>query len=228
LRGQAQARSCEEELEPLLPKTAPASFKKPAAAEEDAYAKRRAADFLGNAWSLCEAEDKKGPRLPDGQPCWEELMLYAAEERNSKQGVFIQDHCAIAPRTCAVLAESLEMTGDPGLGHKGIAGKASFIVLHPNSRIAAHSGTNSARLTVHLGLRVPNGTYIQVRGERRYWEQGKAIILDDAFVHHVHNPTDEDRVILLAHVWHPAVVEFAGGFKNERVKLTSGEAKAEL
>eukprot|EP00927_Polykrikos_kofoidii_P057296 TRINITY_DN51412_c0_g1_i1.p1 TRINITY_DN51412_c0_g1~~TRINITY_DN51412_c0_g1_i1.p1 ORF type:complete len:411 (+),score=66.50 TRINITY_DN51412_c0_g1_i1:51-1283(+) len=215
-----------KELDPLLPSSAPDGFRRAAAA--GAYAKRRNEDFLRNAWELCEPEDPDGPRLPEGQPCWEEFMFYAAEATDSKRGVFIADACAAAPRTCAILASSSELTGDLGLGHTGVSGKASFVVLHANSRIAAHCGTNSARLTVHLGLRVPNGTYIQVRGERRSWEAGKALILDDAYVHHVHNPTDEDRVILLAHVWHPRVVEEAGGFRAARVKLPQKKVVSEL
>merc|ERR1712061_885609 len=95
--------------------------------------------------------------------------------------------------------------------HTGVPGKASFIILHPNSKIAAHTGAQNGRLTVHLGLRIPKESYIEVRGERRSWSEGQVLILDDSYVHFVSNPSlSEDRVILLAHVWHPTLVKLHG------------------
>ena len=35
------------------------------------------------------------------------------------------------------------------------------------------------------------------------WEVGKALLFDDAFVHSVWNETSEERVVLLADIWHP-------------------------
>lgn len=183
-----------------------------AGAKGDSYARKRAEDFLVNARDLCHYEDANGPRLPDDQPCWEETSLYAAGKVNSKRGMWLEEHCALAPNTCEVL-QSPEVIGDVGLGHLGIPGKAGFIVLHPNSRILAHSGDHNARLTVHLGLRIPEGTFIEVRGERKSWKAGQAIVLDDSYIHWVSNPSAEDRVILLAHVWHPNLVQAKGGFR---------------
>lgn len=184
-----------------------------AAATGDEYSRKRAADFLNNARDLCELEDAAGPRLSADQPCWEETILYAAGKSGSQKGIWNEDHCALVPQTCLAL-QTQELTGNLGLGHLGVAGKASFVVMHPNSRILAHSGDHNARLTVHLGLRVPEGTYIEVRGERRSWKSGQALVLDDSYIHYVSNPSSEDRVILLAHVWHPSVVRAHGGFKD--------------
>ncbi|CAK0837309.1 unnamed protein product, partial [Prorocentrum cordatum] len=175
-----------KELERLLParSKAPASFLLPEDDSEDGYHTRRGIDFLKNAQELCGLEDPHGRRLPGGRPCWEEAMLYAAESGSSKSGRWIESVCRLAPRTCSLL-QSRELTGDVGFDHVGVPGKACFIMLHPNSRIEAHSGPHNARLTVHLGLRIPEGSTIEVRGEVRAWEVGKAIVLDDSYVHHV-------------------------------------------
>ena len=54
-----------------------------------------------------------------------------------------------------------------------LAGKASFIRLLPSAKIMAHTGPHHMRLTAHLGLRVPEGAYIEVAGQRRGWAEGK-------------------------------------------------------
>lgn len=199
------------ELDALLPPgtPAPAHFKKVRGGD---YTRSRQQDFLSNARDLCDALEPAGPQLPSGVPCWEEFMFYAAEKNKGKTGHWIDEHCALTPRTCEALQDPA-LIGDIGLGHVGVPGKASFVMLHPNSKIAAHTGAHNARLTVHLGLRVPAGSYIEARGERRSWEVGKAMVLDDSFFHHVANPTAEDRVILLAHVWHPDLVAEQGGIR---------------
>lgn len=184
------------------------------------YKQRRNSDFLDNARELCDPEDASKPALALGLPCWEELMFYYAEKSGGKVGHWVDDHCHLAPKSCAALQEP-GLIGDIGLNHTGVPGKAGFVMLHPNSRIAAHTGVHNARLTLHLGLRIPEGSYIEVNGERRSWKVGEVLILDDSFVHFVGNPSDEDRVILLAHVWHPSLVETRGGYN---AGVTSGWA----
>merc|ERR1711908_49620 len=115
-------------------------------------------------------------------------MFYAAEKAGGGVGHWSEEHCARAPKTCAVLQDA-GLTGDIGLSHKGVPGKAGFVVLHPNSRIAAHTGVHNHRLTLHLGLKVPEGSFIRVRGEKQTWQEGRTLVLDDSFIHHVENPT---------------------------------------
>lgn len=84
---------------------------------------------------------------------------------------------------------------------------AFFSTLRPHSRIAPHTAPANLRLRLHLPLIVPpesaGACGMRVAGEERRWEVGKALLFDDAFVHSVWNETSEERVVLLADIWHP-------------------------
>ncbi|KAE9050182.1 hypothetical protein PR003_g1936 [Phytophthora rubi] len=83
-----------------------------------------------------------------------------------------------------------------------------FSVLKPESSIKAHSAPCNIRLRCHFPLFVPEGCGIRVGDETRQWEEGKALVLDDAFDHEVwHNGKKGDRVLLLFDVWHPDLVQ---------------------
>lgn len=49
------------------------------------------------------------------------------------------------------------------------------------------------------------GCWIEVGGERRSWEEGKALILDTTFEHSTGNESDEDRFVLIIDFWHPGL-----------------------
>ncbi|EEY70406.1 aspartyl/Asparaginyl beta-hydroxylase, putative [Phytophthora infestans T30-4] len=83
-----------------------------------------------------------------------------------------------------------------------------FSILKPESSIKAHSAPCNIRLRCHFPLIVPEGCGIRVGDETRQWEEGKALVLDDAFDHEVwHNGKEGDRVLLLFDVWHPDLVQ---------------------
>ncbi|KUF83226.1 Aspartyl/asparaginyl beta-hydroxylase [Phytophthora nicotianae] len=83
-----------------------------------------------------------------------------------------------------------------------------FSILKPESSIKAHSAPCNIRLRCHFPLIVPEGCGIRVGDETRQWEEGKALVLDDAFDHEVwHNGKKGDRVLLLFDVWHPDLVQ---------------------
>ena len=46
---------------------------------------------------------------------------------------------------------------------------------------------------------------IRVGSLERVWIPGKALLLDDSYIHHVWNRTNSKRVVLLVDVWHPDV-----------------------
>jgi Aspartyl/Asparaginyl beta-hydroxylase len=76
----------------------------------------------------------------------------------------------------------------------------------PGSGVQPHSDGRNFILTTHLGLRVPEGCWIQVgpdENQRRSWEVGKLLTLDTSFVHSTGNPTDSDRHVLIIDFWHP-------------------------
>ncbi|CAM9303467.1 unnamed protein product, partial [Discosporangium mesarthrocarpum] len=53
--------------------------------------------------------------------------------------------------------------------------------------------------------------WIEVAGDRRYWEPGKAFVFDPSFVHETFNPCDSERVILNIDVYHPALTQVERG-----------------
>jgi len=189
-----------------------------------AYQARKDKDgFNVNAVSLCS------PWLRTTSPqCWQEFNVYVSEDTS---GVWSNERCALTPLTCRILQQP-EVIGrlnkhKHAPSHDGVAGKAGFIRLLPNKTIVPHTGPHNGRLTIHLGLKIPKDSYVMVKDERRHWEEGKALILDDSFVHHVANKNpEEDRIIFLVHVWHPHLVEELGYEKLEAAKwraINAGE-----
>ncbi|CAM9246316.1 unnamed protein product [Ectocarpus fasciculatus] len=49
--------------------------------------------------------------------------------------------------------------------------------------------------------------WIEVSGEKRHWEPGRAFVFDPSFLHRTYNPTGGERVILNIDVWHPGLEE---------------------
>ncbi len=76
---------------------------------------------------------------------------------------------------------------------------AMFSILEPGKRIPPHRGPYNGVLRLHLGLMVPEPRErlgLRVGPERRYWEEGRALIFDDAYEHEAWNETDGLRVVL--------------------------------
>lgn len=98
---------------------------------------------------------------------------------------------------------------------------AFFSTLAPGSRIAPHTSPANLRVRVHLPLIVPEpeACGIVVGGEARRWEEGKALVFDDAFEHSVWNDGAAERVVLLFDLWHwelaPAEIESIEGMFGE-------------
>jgi len=107
---------------------------------------------------------------------------------------------------CPVTSGCLESFG-PNLFSTTPFSFAFFSTLQPGASIKAHSGPMNLRLRVHLPLIVPTSGDCGIRcgGQERQWVQGKALVLDDSYVHEVWNKTSEPRVILLFDIWHPDV-----------------------
>lgn len=76
---------------------------------------------------------------------------------------------------------------------------AMFSILEPGKHIPAHRGPYNGVLRLHLGLVVPQPperVRMRVGSDIVYWEEGRALIFDDAYEHEVWNDTDELRVVL--------------------------------
>ena len=158
-------------------------------------------------------------RLVDGSvrmPGMEELTSYTSGGIHQiawktfmfKSGDFIDENCALAPRTAALL--------------KGIPGiyTAFFSVLEPHQHIKAHWGYWKGFVRYHLGVVVPDNNrdlkcWIRInpdaqsrdgdraaieQGEKYFWHEGEAVLFDDTFLHEAANETDQVRVVLFLDV----------------------------
>ncbi len=76
---------------------------------------------------------------------------------------------------------------------------AMFSILEPGKRIPAHRGPYNGVLRLHLGLIVPEPRErlaIRVGPEQHHWQEGHALIFDDAYEHEASNETAGVRVVL--------------------------------
>lgn len=77
---------------------------------------------------------------------------------------------------------------------------AMFSIFEPGKHLPAHRGPYNGVLRLHLGLIVPphapQELAIRVADRICHWEEGKALVFDDAYEHEAWNHTDKTRVVL--------------------------------
>ena len=99
-----------------------------------------------------------------------------------------------APRNIALCPDTWRLVRHiPGLK------TAMFSILEPRKHIPAHRGPYNGVLRLHLGLIVPQPRErlrMRVGSEIVHWEEGRALIFDDAYEHEVWNDTGQVRVVL--------------------------------
>lgn len=118
--------------------------------------------------------------------------------RLQRLGIWNQDNCKQFPETHELI-RSLNIP----LAVRGVC----FARQAPGSGVQPHSDGRNFILTSHLGLKVPEGCWIEVGGERKGWEEGKLTTLDTSFTHSTGNPSTEDRHVLIIDYWHPELTE---------------------
>ena len=102
-------------------------------------------------------------------------------------GVHSARNCELCPQTWRIVRRI------PGLR------TAMFSILAPGKRIPPHRGPYNGVLRLHLGLLVPaprDRAGIRIGPEQRHWDEGRALIFDDAFEHEAWNETGRERVVL--------------------------------
>jgi aspartyl/asparaginyl beta-hydroxylase (cupin superfamily) len=134
------------------------------------------------------------------QIAWKSFMF--------KSGTFIEENCALAPQTAALLRDI------PGVY------TAFFSVLEQGQHIKAHWGYWKGFVRYHLGVIIPDnnrdekcwirinpdaqsrgGDRTQIeQGEKYFWHDGDAVLFDDTFLHEAANETDSVRVVLFLDV----------------------------
>ncbi|HEY8253093.1 MAG TPA: aspartyl/asparaginyl beta-hydroxylase domain-containing protein, partial [Rhizomicrobium sp.] len=156
----------------------------------------------------CESLIRQQLRIPD----MEELTSYTSGGIHQiawksfmfKSGSFIDENCALAPKTAALLEKI------PGLY------TAFFSVLEPHQHIKPHWGYWKGFVRYHLGVIIPDNNaarkcWIRInpqaqdrtqardaieQGERYFWKNGEAVLFDDTFLHDAANESDQVRVVL--------------------------------
>jgi ornithine lipid ester-linked acyl 2-hydroxylase len=76
---------------------------------------------------------------------------------------------------------------------------AMFSIFEPGKRLPAHRGPYNGVLRLHLGLIIPGPREkfaLRVGDQIYHWQEGRAVIFDDAHEHEAWNETDSARVIL--------------------------------
>ncbi|CRL03308.1 CLUMA_CG016204, isoform D [Clunio marinus] len=123
---------------------------------------------------------------------WKQFELFARGRKTK--------HCMLAPITCQII-ENFDAAATCKRG------QVKFSVLHPKTHIHSHTGPTNCRVRCHLGLKVPEKTFLRVADETRSWKDGEWLIFDDSFEHEVwHNGTGL-RLVLIVDVWHPQLTD---------------------
>jgi beta-hydroxylase len=128
---------------------------------------------------------------------WKAFML--------KSGTFIEENCALAPKTAALLRPL------------GNVYNAFFSILEPRQYVSPHWGYYKGFVRYHLGVVIPGDNadrkcWLRVnvdpadnarrdkalveRGPKHYWRNGRGVIFDDTNLHDAANESDEVRVVL--------------------------------
>ena len=113
-------------------------------------------------------------------PGWKTFLLAA-------YGIKSQRNIALCPETWRILQKV------PGLK------TAMFSIFDPGKHLPPHRGPYNGVLRFHLGLIVPEPREkiaIRVADKICHWEEGRALIFDDAYEHEAWNNSDKVRVVL--------------------------------
>jgi beta-hydroxylase len=128
---------------------------------------------------------------------WKAFML--------KSGTFIEENCALAPKTAALLRPIARVYN------------AFFSILEPHQYVSPHWGYYKGFARYHFGVVIPGDNaakqcWLRVnvdrndnarrdkslveRGPKHYWRNGHGVMFDDTNLHDAANESDEVRVVL--------------------------------
>lgn len=100
---------------------------------------------------------------------------------------------ALCPRTLDLLAKVPSVRA------------AMFTLLPAGAHLNPHRDPFAGSLRYHLGLATPNdpACRIVVDGQVYSWRDGQDVLFDETFLHHAHNDTAQDRLILFCDIERP-------------------------
>lgn len=117
---------------------------------------------------------------------WHTLMLVDGYQLES--GRIISDLAPWFPTTLEVLNRIPSLL------------TAGFSRLGPSTAIFPHRGFDPHVLRIHLGLRIPQNCWLEVRGQLRRWEEGELLAFDDTYLHQARNNSLHSRIVLLVDI----------------------------
>ena len=163
-------------------------------------------------WHLIRAELDRLLTRKDELPGFHEIaadVRAISADRNWKTflicayGVKSEEAIRTCPETWRILQKI------PGLT------SALFSIFEPGKHLPPHRGPYNGVLRFHLGLIVPDHPDkigIRVANRICHWQEGKALIFDDAYEHEAWNHSDEVRVVLFVDFAKP--LRFPGSLLN--------------
>jgi aspartyl/asparaginyl beta-hydroxylase (cupin superfamily) len=80
-----------------------------------------------------------------------------------------------------------------------------FLQLSPGERLPVHVDAHNYFATVHLGIHVGPGAGMRAGSASKWLQEGKCVAFDNSFFHTAWNEGDQERVVLAAHLFHPAL-----------------------
>ena len=116
-----------------------------------------------------------------------------------RQGKFSEAGLSLFPKTVKIISK-LESFLYP-------FGEVVFIVMKPGVVSPPHTDDINISLTCQLGLNTPDYCGIKVGGVTRSWSRGKTLFFDNSFEHEAWNKSQEERVVLLLDLYHPALTK---------------------
>lgn len=110
-------------------------------------------------------------------------------------GEYVENNLAAFPKTASLLRNI------PGITSAAITRLAAHTTILP------HEGDTNAVIRCHLGLQIPAGLPLcgmEVKKEERSWHEDKWFFFCDAYEHQAWNNSDEDRIVIIVDIIHPA------------------------
>ncbi|MCE9579211.1 MAG: aspartyl/asparaginyl beta-hydroxylase domain-containing protein [Deltaproteobacteria bacterium] len=138
-------------------------------------------------------EERRGMLTEGGE--WDAYFFYRNGQRYA-------DHHAACPVTSSTLAAiPLDHVRDHGP-------EVCYSIMRPAAHILPHRGITNTRAVLHLGLDIPEGCALDVKGiEILTWQAGRCFAFDDTYEHEAWNRSDTTRVVLLGDIWNPYLTE---------------------
>lgn len=134
------------------------------------------------------------PNLVEQSGVWDMLQLYVGRQWN-------QDACALMPSTAALLQQHLPSTDVPYIHYN--SEEVVVFLLSPGSRVRLHNGGSNVPVNLSLGLAGCGGSFCEVAGEVKAFEDGKVLAFDDGSDHRVWHDGKEERWVLTLRQLHP-------------------------